>query len=107
MRELVTTSSGTEMSTIPYALVRDVPATWEDYRQVAAALGERAPEGLIVHVAGPTDEGFRMIDVWESREAWERFNSALLQPIVDRAVEQRRVEPTLRELKVEHLLKGE
>ena len=31
------------------------------------------PSGLLLHVAGPTDEGYRVIDVWATREDWERF----------------------------------
>jgi hypothetical protein len=26
-----------------------------------------------VHAAGPTDEGFRIVAVWETEEAWRRF----------------------------------
>jgi hypothetical protein len=55
-----------------YAVVQDVPASWADYEALAGISGP-APEGLILHVAGPTDEGFRTIEVWESRLAWERF----------------------------------
>lgn len=56
-----------------YAVVQDVPASWEQYEELGDALRERVPEGLIFHVAGPTDEGYRTIEVWETREAWERF----------------------------------
>jgi hypothetical protein len=57
---------------MPYAVVEDVAATWESYRQLAGELVERLPQGLVVHVAGPTDEGFRVIEVWETKEAFER-----------------------------------
>ena len=30
-------------------------------------------EGLIFHTAGPTPGGFRVLDVWQSREAFEKF----------------------------------
>lgn len=56
-----------------YALVEDVAASWENYETFSAALAANAPPGLIVHAAGPTDEGFRIIEVWESEEAWQRF----------------------------------
>ena len=36
------------------------------------------PEGQINHIAGPTPERFRVIDVWESREAFERFERDVL-----------------------------
>lgn len=45
----------------------------------AAALGEPAPDGLILHVAGPTEEGFRTIDLWECEHAWGTFRSSRLQ----------------------------
>ena len=58
-----------------YAFVQDIAATWEQYEHLAAAIAAR-PEGLVIHVAGPTDEGFRIIGVWESEAAWERFEAA-------------------------------
>jgi len=70
-----------------YALVEDVPASWEHYREIAESI-RRSPVGLLVHVAGPTDEGFRIIEIWESEAAWLRFSGetepapALTDPIV-------------------------
>ena len=58
---------------MPYAFVQDVAASWEQYERLAGALIEPAPAGLVLHVAGPTDEGFRIIAVWESEEAWQRL----------------------------------
>ena len=60
-----------------YVLVEDVAASWERYEQFAAPLREGAPEGLILHAAGPTDEGFRIVEVWESEDAWRRFAGPL------------------------------
>jgi len=34
-------------------------------------------EGLLLHVAGETPGGFRVIDVWQSEEACRRFGEAL------------------------------
>ncbi len=60
-----------------YAVVEDVPATWERYAAYAAALaGETTPPGLVVSAAGPTDEGFRIIALWESEEAWNTFRAS-------------------------------
>lgn len=40
-----------------------------------------APEGLIIHTAGPLlDGGWRVFDVWESEEAFWRFFDAQLLP---------------------------
>ena len=80
---------------MPYAVVRDIPASWEHYAVLASAFVDPLPEGLILHVAGPTDEGFRTIEIWDAREAWRRWNkdrgqSALLQDLA--------APPALREL---------
>jgi hypothetical protein len=56
-----------------YALVEDVAASWETYARIASCLDGSLPDGLILHAAGRTDEGFRIIEVWESEEAWRRF----------------------------------
>jgi hypothetical protein len=56
-----------------YVIVEDVAASWEQYAHFASALSGPAPAGLIVHAAGPTDEGFRVVALWESEEAWRRF----------------------------------
>ncbi len=51
--------------------------TVEQYEQVNEALritgDDTAPEGLILHVAGDSEDGFLIIDVWESEEALQRF----------------------------------
>jgi hypothetical protein len=36
-------------------------------------LGDRMFPGAIAHVAGPIEGGWRVVDVWESEEAFERF----------------------------------
>lgn len=58
---------------MPYALVEDVAASWESYERFAADLVGHTPDGLILHAGGRTDEGFRIIEVWESEAAWRRF----------------------------------
>ena len=60
-----------------YVIVNDVPATWEDYEQSLRPLLEATTEGLILHAAGKTDEGYRTVGVWESEDAWERFRERL------------------------------
>jgi quinol monooxygenase YgiN len=83
---------------VAYALVQDVAASWQRYRQVTAALVEPVPAGLILHVAGPTDEGVRVIDVWESEQHWQRFRTERLQPALAALPGPFRLEPTIRAL---------
>jgi hypothetical protein len=35
-------------------------------------------EGLLVHAAGQGESGFRVVDVWESEEAFGRFGETLM-----------------------------
>jgi hypothetical protein len=89
-----------------YAFVQDVSASWNQYERVTAALMEPAPAGLILHVAGPTDEGFRIIDVWESEQAWEHFQAERLAPAIAALGGPARPEPTFRGLSAAHVVVG-
>jgi hypothetical protein len=44
-------------------------------------LGGRPAPGGIFHVAGPMDGGWRVVDVWESPEVFERFRVEQIEPI--------------------------
>jgi hypothetical protein len=35
-------------------------------------------EGVLVHVAGQTEKGFRVVDVWKSEDAFRRFGEKLM-----------------------------
>jgi hypothetical protein len=35
-------------------------------------------DGLLVHAAGQGEQGFRVVDVWESDEAFQRFGDVLM-----------------------------
>jgi hypothetical protein len=44
-------------------------------------------EGLLAHVAGHGPDGFRVVDVWESPDAFERFGAHLMPILQDLGVE--------------------
>lgn len=82
-----------------FAVVLDVAASWHDYwRARRDETGQEVP-GLIVHAAGMTSEGFRTIDVWSSRSAWQR-NRRDVESVVEGLLAQ----PVVRELDVTHLI---
>lgn len=56
-----------------YALVEDVAASWESYERIGIQLEHARPDGLILHAAGRTDEGVRIIEVWVSEDARRRY----------------------------------
>ena len=74
---------------MPYAVI----AEWADgghdtrnYDEITRRMDvdRDPPEGLIVHSAGTTPEGgFRICDVWETREAYEAFHADRLTPAAD------------------------
>jgi hypothetical protein len=44
-------------------------------------------EGLLVHAAGEGENGFRVVDVWESEDAFRSFGDTLLPILQDLGVE--------------------
>jgi hypothetical protein len=91
----------------PFAQVLDVPASWATYVAMATFLGDDVPDGLLVHAAGRTDEGFRTIELWSSKGAWDEFSSQGLVELRSWYRERAGASPTLRELEVEHIVRGE
>ncbi|MGY1665550.1 hypothetical protein [Geodermatophilus sp. SYSU D00696] len=64
-------------------VMTDVSAPVEAYDAVHAVMLQRsgpAVDGLLVHLARPTAGGFQVIDVWESREAYERGIREIVGP---------------------------
>jgi hypothetical protein len=44
-------------------------------------------EGLLAHIAGQGEKGFRVVDVWESEDAFRRFGETLMPILQDLGVE--------------------
>jgi hypothetical protein len=62
-----------------YGYTSHVPAPIAVYQAMHRAVlqvvdQEGGGEGLILHLAYPTDEGFDLIEVWESKEDLDAFN---------------------------------
>lgn len=64
----------------------DTSTTNYDAVVVELGLDNEPAEGLIVHTAGfDHDRGvFRIVDVWETRDAGQRFMDERLMPIIER-----------------------
>ena len=69
-------------------LLIEVPGeTQEQYDAIikkALPDGTLAPGG-IVHVAGPVEGGWRVVEVWETRQAFDKFYAEKLQPALQEA----------------------
>ena len=61
-------------------MTQEIPATKEQYDQVNEKLGVPAdpPQGLLIHTAEETSNGMRVVDVWESEDAYNKFNEERL-----------------------------
>jgi hypothetical protein len=63
--------------------------TQKQYEQVTKKVfgqyppdSSRAPDGLIVHSAGPSPDGWYIYDIWETPEDFKRFGQEKLEPAV-------------------------
>jgi len=65
-------------------MTSEFPATPEQYDRVNEKIGVQAnpPDGLIIHTAAQVGDNMRVVDVWESEEAFNSFNDQTLMPAV-------------------------
>jgi len=88
------------------AFILDFPGgTREQYDDVVQRMdlrGQMASGGL-VHVAGSTEDGWRVIDVWEDASSFERFRDAQIMPHTQAAG---LAAPNVRAVEVDELMRG-
>ena len=64
-------------------------ATLDQYDQVIEKMGLSAgdvtPPGAIFHWVAKTDDGIRVVDVWETREQFDRFAAEQIGPYSEEA----------------------
>ena len=76
---------------MPYGVVQDMPGVSEqEYRLVEQHLGPDRPPGLLAHVAGPSAEGWRIINIWVDEPAFRRFQSERLMKAAGLAAQDER-----------------
>ena len=82
----------------------EIPATKEQYDQVNEKLGvtDDPPQGLLIHTAEDAGGSMRIVDVWESEDAYNKFNEerlgAAVVEVMGEAPEGAQPEPEVREL---------
>ena len=67
-----------------WGFIGELPISREQYDRLNGEIRED-PEGLILHTATEHGDGMRIIDVWESEEAYRRFEQETLMPAMERA----------------------
>jgi hypothetical protein len=65
------------------AVIQEFEATRESYEKVNEKIGDAAPEGLILHtVSDLGGDRWKLVDVWESTEAFQNFVQNKLIPAI-------------------------
>lgn len=59
---------------------------YDSFNREMSMSPDTLPDGLISHYAGPSDDGWLVFDVWESRDQFERFAQERLGPAAQRVV---------------------
>jgi hypothetical protein len=73
-----------------YGIVHLFPGgTQEQYEARLAVVhpGDGLPEGQIFHAAGPSDGGWTVVAVHDSKESWEQFRDGILMPRMQAGIE--------------------
>lgn len=89
--------------------IKFVGGTQEQYEAVNNQMNVESdpPEGLIFHAAGPIDEGWGIIDFWESREKFDAFLGARLgQAIQELGDSGMPGPPDIKEFPVQNFIKA-
>jgi hypothetical protein len=68
-----------------YGVITTVPAPVETYDRMHAELIKRAGpsvHGLLVHIGRATSDGFQIVQVWESKQHYDRANTDIVFPLM-------------------------
>ena len=86
--------------------------TRESYRQLTEAMfgnypmrEDQSPDGLLLHTAGETPEGWYVYDIWKSPEHFQRFVDAKLGPALAQ-IDTSGAQPEPQFFPIETLAKG-
>ncbi|HEX7105725.1 MAG TPA: hypothetical protein VF218_07160 [Acidothermaceae bacterium] len=89
---------------MPYACVHDVPSSWTEYERAAESLVDPLPRGLLAHLAGPTDEGVRIIEIWDDEASAASFRDERLSPMIALLTDAPSHRSAVRDLHAVHLV---
>ena len=79
-----------------YGVITTVPAPVEMYDGVHAEILRRfgAFNGLLVHIGRATTDGFQVLEVWESKEHYDRANTDIVFPLMQELAGDQRAPST-------------
>jgi hypothetical protein len=76
---------------MPVAVELNYPGTTKDnYDAIIKAMGSPGPGsphpgGALFHWSAATSDGFRVVDVWDTREHFEQFAQEQIAPVAEQA----------------------
>jgi hypothetical protein len=73
---------------VTYAVTIDVHAPAAAYQALHAQLLDRTGgqvDGLLVHLARPTADGFQVLEVWDTKASYDHFNDTVIAPLATEA----------------------
>lgn len=65
-----------------YGFTQDLPISPDMWFRLKAAIGDAPADGLILHAVIRHGDGVRYFDLWESREACDRFLDERVHPVL-------------------------
>ena len=68
-----------------YGIITTVPAPVQMYDRMHAEMLKRAGtsvDGLLMHIGRPTTDGFQTLEVWESKQHYDRANTDIVFPLM-------------------------
>ena len=80
---------------MPVLLTQELPVPQDVIEQVTKEMdvANDPPDGLIVHVNVASGDSTRVVDIWETREQFERFAESRLGPAIGKVLAERGIEP--------------
>ena len=81
-------------------------ATQDFYEQVNPKVmpGGKLPDGCQLHIAGPVENGWRVITVWDSDERFQQFREEKLIPAIREIGAEDRIAPEITSNPVHNLI---
>ena len=74
-----------------YGVVHQFPGGTEEQYKASVGAVHRSdgslPAGQVFHAAGPSDGGWTIVAIHDSRESWERFRDETLVPQMSKGIE--------------------
>ncbi len=72
-------------------MINDLPGAGPDFiegmRQAGVLDAMQSATGFQSHISGSIDSGYRVIEVWESRDAWQAWFDQIIKPNLPAGVE--------------------